>query len=187
MDIKKLTKTARENIYFIAAVIIVGAAIGWQSAKFFPSGYQSSQLFFIAGASFPASQNYPAAYFSQENARNFTDTAVAILQSPEFINGILPQGPSITIVKIAPQVVKITANSPNPGNLDQAITQVAKGFNQKIQDLSQNNLSSSLQAVAPPSQEAFFALNSKTLAAAGAVLGALFVLLVISLKVYFEI
>lgn len=189
MELKQILKLVRNQAYFVVALIFLGAIIGAQSAKFFPSGYSKSQLFFLTTtqASNQAQNNYFAPYYAQENARNFTDTAVALLGSEEFLKEARPAGASVNVRKVAPQLIRITAQSPNPSDLDEPLEQISQVFNQKIAAISQDAYASQLKEVSLPTVPTFFALNAQILAAAGAILGLASSLLVIGLKVYFKL
>lgn len=189
MDLREIYKLFRNQAYFVVALIFLGAIIGAQSAKFFPSGYSKSQLFFLTTTQTPnqAQNNYFVPYYAQENARNFTDTAVALLASQEFLKEAGPADASITIRKVAPQLIRITAQSPNPGDLDEPLKQISQVFNQKIAAISQDAYASQLKEVSSPTAPAFFALNARILAASGAILGLASSLLVIGLKVYLKL
>ena len=56
MFFKKILKSLKAEIYFTLSVAILAAAIGSQTAKFFPSGYNQSQLFVIT----PPESDQPA-------------------------------------------------------------------------------------------------------------------------------
>jgi len=189
MDLREIYKLIRNQIYFVIALILFGAIIGAQSAKFFPSGYSKSQLFFLTTAPVPdAGENsYFAPYYAQENARNFTDSAVALMASQEFLEEVLPEGASVTIRKVAPQLIRITAQSPNPADLNSPLERVSQAYNQKITEVSPNAYASQLKAVSQPTAPAFYALNAQILAAAGAVLGLMSSLIVVGLKVYLKL
>ena len=189
MDLREIFKLIKNQIYFVLALIFLGAIIGAQSAKFFPSGYSKSQLFFLTTAQAPdqAQNNYFAPYYAQENARNFTDTAVAILGSLEFLKEAVPADASVTVRKVAPQLIRITAQSPNPSDLQEPLEQISQVFNQKIAAIPQDAYASQLREVSSPTAPAFFALNAQILAAVGAILGLVSSLLVIGLKVYLKL
>src|SRR3989344_6254058 len=152
MDLREIYKLLRSQIYFVVALVLFGAIIGAQSAKFFPSGYSKSQLFFltITQAQNQTQNNYFTPYYAQENARNFTDTAVALMASQEFLEEVLPEGASVTIRKVAPQLIRITAQSPNPADLNSPLERVSQAYNQKITEVSPNAYASQLKAVSQP-------------------------------------
>src|SRR3989344_487222 len=189
MDLREIYKLLRSQIYFVVALVILGAIIGAQSAKFFPSGYSKSQLFFLTTTQSPGpgQDSYFAPYYAQEVARNFTDSAVALMASQEFLQELLHAGSSVTIRKVAPQLIRITAQSPNPADLNGPLEKISKAYNQKIAEISPDAYASQLKAVSPPTPPAFFALNAQILAIAGAVLGLASSLLIVGLKVYLKL
>ena len=179
-------KILSKYIYLFIPIIILGAVIGAKSAKLLPSGYSQSQLFFLASPQESASQNnYYSPFFSQENARNFTDTAAAIIRDEQFLNEVSADHPSVAVQKVAPQLIRITVTSPG-ANLAQILDQIPQIYNQKITLLSEGS-AATIKAVSPATTPVYFALSGPILAAVGAILGLLFSLIVIGLKVYLKL
>ena len=109
------------------------------------------------------------------------------MASQEFLQELLPAGSSVTIRKVAPQLIRITAQSPNPADFNGPLEKISKTYNQKIAEISPDAYASQLKAVSPPTPPAFFALNAQILAIAGAVLGLASSLLIVGLKVYLKL
>lgn len=182
MHFQKLLKSVRSEIYFTLVVAVAAAAIGSQSAKFFPSGYNLSQTFIVTPP-----QDDQSAYYQQEMARNFTDTIVALAQESEFAKDILPGTVSMSARKLGPQIVRITLQSPSAQDLPATISKVAPAINTKVQALYQTTKVNQLQEASPPTPVSYFALNKITLALAGLLAGLLFSILTIGLKFYFKL
>lgn len=164
-----------------------GAMVGYWSAKFFPSGYQQTQLFFITSQKIQNEDSNLEKYFKQENSRNFADTAVAILESGDFQGEVLGPSQSLTVRKIAPQLIRLTLVRPSREFANEPIQKVAQHFNQKVQGLSQSTASAALEPIGTATQPVFSALNKYVLSAGGFLIGALFAILILGLKVYFRL
>lgn len=183
MELKNLVKLLKQDLYFIVGLVLAGALIGLYSTRFLPATYRQSQVFFISGPE--AAGSSQDLFYKEENARNFTDTAVAILQSEEFIKSQAPI--ALEARKLAPQVIRITVQSASRENLTSSLENVSASFNQKIASLQEATRSSRLVPIAKAQEPSFFALNRATISAFGAVLGLIFSILSIALKYYFKI
>ena len=190
MDLREFLKIIKQNIIYIVALATFGAVIGFFSADFFGGGYHHSQLFFLSEPSIKASkdQNYRSeSFFLQEKSRNFTDTAVAILSSPDFQNEILNPQDSLSVRKVGPQVIRLTYISQQPESSNTQLAKAAEAFNTKIQGLAQSSTFAQLKPVAPASAPTYSKLYTQVLFVFGAVLGTAFALFIVSLKNYFRL
>lgn len=187
MELKNAIDLFKNNIFFLIIFIILGTVIGYQSAQFLPSGYSQSQLFFAVKPQTNQQSDSYEGYYSQENARNFTDTAAAILEDPQLLKQSLKNSQTVTIRKIAPQVIRITIQSQKKEDLAGSIDQIARSFNLKVADLTQSEPPISLKPVSQASEISFFALNPLILSLFGATLAIIAALLIIFLKIYFKV
>lgn len=188
MELKKFAKIFTENLVFIV-LLALGVAIAiLMSANFLPSGYNISRVYFVSAPN--QTQNLQGynfdSYFRGENARNFTDTVVAILQSSDFTSQVLEKGSVSTIRKLAPQVVRITLSGKNPQNLNQDIEKLTLRFNMQIAEL-EGSSSSQLKPIGKANKPAFFALNKPILFVFGLAMGTTIALFIIGLKNYFRL
>ena len=117
-------------------------------------------------------------YYAQETARNFTDTAIAILSSHDYKTTILAPGQTLTVRKLAPQVIQVTATAAGAQETSQLIAKAIGNFNRQFTEL---------HPVGQAQEPKFAAAGKKILAAAGLVLGFTFAFFVVSLKEYFRI
>lgn len=179
--------TLKKYFLFIIILSVCGAAIGYNLAKFLPSGYKQTQLFFLTPETAQDQDTNLGKYFIQENSRNFTDTAVAILQSTEFQSEVLKPGQVLTVRKIAPQVIRLTYTHSTLNSDDPKLIDVAGHFNQKIENLLQSTSSAQLKPIEQVSEPSFSALNKYVLLAGGFLIGALFAVFIIGLKVYLKL
>lgn len=188
MELKKFLKIFTENLIFIVMLALGAAITTLMSANFLHSGYSISRVYFVSAPNQTETlQGYNFdSFFRGENARNFTDTVVAILESEDFTGQVLEKGAALTTRKLAPQVVRITLSGENPQNLNQDIEKLALRFNMQIAEL-EGSSSSQLKPIGGVREPAFFALNKPILFVFGFVLGATIALFIIGLKNYFRL
>lgn len=184
MELTKFLKIFKENLAFIVIISLAVAAISTMSASFLPPLYSASRIYFVTGQSQKTSLNEN--YYSQENARNFTDTAVAVLQSTDFAAQVVKTGDSLTVRKLAPQLIKITISAKNPSDLNANITSIASNFNNKIAQL-EGSPSSQLAPIGQIGKPTFFALNKPILFAFGLILGSALAIFIVGVKNYFRL
>ena len=189
MELRKIVIIIRKYLVFITALAFVGLVTGYQAKNYFPSGYRQSQLFFLTSPqNNNASQNLDSsAYFNQENARNFTDTAVALLASGDFSKNVFENDVSVNVRKLAPQILRITLESTSTKNLDQGLNKIELSFNSQIEKLAESTESPQLKPAATPSPINYFAPNKLVLAAAGFILGFAAAGFTLGLKFYFRV
>jgi len=188
MELKKFLKIFTENLIFIVLLALGAAIAASMSANFLPAGYNVSRVYFVSAPNKTESlQGYNFdSYFRGENARNSTDTVVAILSSSDFTSQVLEKGRSLTIRKLAPQVVRITLSGKNPQNLNLDIEKLTLRFNTQIAEL-EGSSSSRLVPIGEAGKPTFFALNKPILFVFGLMLGATIALFIIGLKNYFRL
>jgi len=193
MELKAYIKIFRKNFFFIVICVAAAATISYYAAQKSQNGYKLEQTFFIT-----QTENQPSLsdlqtplsgygnYYQQETARNFTDTAVSILQSPDFIS-LYTQAPnSITAQKVAPQVLKITITTSTSSEAKFLLDRLIIGFNQNLKSWAPSN-TVELKAIGQ-SQEPFInGLDTKIIVTAGAVLGFALAVCVVAIKTYFKL
>ncbi|MEX2028266.1 MAG: hypothetical protein WD988_02090 [Candidatus Curtissbacteria bacterium] len=204
MELKEYIKTVKKNILIILLLIALGAAIALYFSINFKSGYKLEQSFFISSSretSSPISSSRETSsltspqetsadspqnsYYSLEKARNFTDTAVAILASPDFSGSLNAPG-SIAIRKQAPQVIKITAIAPQPQLAKSLMEKTISAFNTKLSQL-QPSPAFQMSAIGKIPEPNNMNSSPKILLAFGAATGFVTSLIVIGLKTYFRL
>lgn len=176
MEFKEYLKAFSRYWLFIIIVACLGALLAFFYSRQLPQGYKNSQTFFITPKE---SQTNLEAFHAQEKARNFTDSAVAIITSADFKLQILAQGESQAVKKLAPQVLQITTFS-------KSSTQ-AKEQTKKTVSLFNDRFAASLQEVGPARDPAHVARPTQVYTVAGFVAGLAFAIFTISLKAYFKI
>ncbi len=182
MELEQYTKVIRKNIFIVIALIILGAGVAFYFSANFRPGYQASQTFYISqDQTQDATQN---SYFTQEKARNFTDTAVSILQSPDFRNSLAAAG-AVTASKLAPQVIRITATAQDTASTKNLMETAVLTFNSKVKELSQ--APSQLKSIGKAPEPQITALSPKIILAFGALAGFTASLIVVGLKTYFRL
>src|SRR3989344_3548542 len=138
MELKAYLTIFKKYALLIAAFIFLGALIGYIFAAKAPSGQRIDALFYISAQSkntLPQPNPDLELYSQSQNASNFTDTAVAILQSPDFLNEFTKGSQAVSVRKIAPQVVKISAVTPTGIESQMLLATLEQNFNQKIASL----------------------------------------------------
>lgn len=169
---------------------MLGAVFGASSTKFFSSGFQHQRSYFLIDPTVERQvpENPNSESFSlQEKSRNFTDTAVAILDSIDFKSEVLENGDSLQVRKVAPQIIRLTLISNTSDPNFQKLEKVTNSFNLKIQNLTESTPSSMLKAIGPANSPVYSSFSRPILSAFGSILGVTFALLVIGLKNYYRI
>lgn len=189
MELKELIIVIRKNFIYVIVLALIGLLVGYSSSRFFSSGYQHTKEYFLAEPSVSnqtgdiRSENF----LQQEKSRNFTDSAIAILQSPDFQSEVLMVGDSLVTQKMAPQVIRLTYASPNNDDTLSNIERTVNHFNFKISDLSESSPASLLKPIGSNNPPTYSALSKSSLAASGAILGVIFAIFILGSRKYFKI
>lgn len=182
MELKQYLSIFKKYLVFITLCFILGIVLGVLTTKFLPSGYNQSQTFYLnisTPSNTPQSDNYNG-FYAQERARNFTDTAVAILESSDFQSEVLTPTQALVVKKLAPQVVRLSVIAQNQESSKDLMRKTTDTYNRKFTDIA-------LSPIASPQEPSFKRSSRKIYAAAGAVLGFATAVVVISLKSYFRL
>lgn len=184
MELKEYLEIIKKNILIIVLLTVLGAAVAFYFSQNFQSGYKFEQTLFISPQETSADipQN---SYYSLEKARNFTDTAVAILQSPDFTSSLDVQG-SVATRKLAPQVIRITTVAQDRQLAKSLMGEVINSFNTKIKELQPSSIFQiNTIGKVPDSQPA--SPSPKIVLAFGAASGFVVSLIAVGLKTYFRL
>lgn len=191
MELKQYLKVAKKYWLLIVIASLTGVLLALFAVRKMPQGFVLTQTFFITP---PAVQNFAQyhfeAYYAGEKARNFTDTAVAILDSADFKSRLVSPGQALQVKKLAPQVIQIKAFAPAPEEAKQLMMTTTNAFNAQfvfVQPLPADPASFGLKEVVPPQAPTQQVVDRRVAAAAGLVLGFAFAIFVVSLKSYFKI
>ncbi len=175
MEFKQYIKILKENLTYIVALGVLGfifATFFIISAK---GNYSISQTFYLQSTT--PQQDAQDSYYSQEKARNFTDTAIAI------INDMQDGSSSISAKKLAPQLIRISAVSkekPASGSIQKS----ADNFNQK-KEVFGNSVE--LKALSNQSDATSTLPKKSAIILFGAVVGLLFGITSVAIKKYLNI
>lgn len=189
MDINEIFLTLKRNAIFIVIFAIIGGFIGLSSSSIFSSGYQHSGTFFLTE---PAVKNNiedirSDNFLQQEKARNFTDTAIAILQSADFQrNAVLP-GDSLNVRKKAPQVISLVYSSSNIDEKNSNIFNLVSEFNSIVANLTESTPASQLKPIGQLGNPLYSSTGKSTLVFAGSLIGVIFAILILSTKNYLKL
>jgi len=188
MELKEYLSLFKKYSVFILVCLILGTITGTLTTNFLPSGFNLNQTFYLAISQPATQQSYDyEGFYAQERARNFTDSAVAILESSDFQTEVAQEGQALTVKKLAPQVIRITAIGDNTQSAKNLMRKTTDVFNKKFTDLAGVENALSLKQIANPQEPSFKRSSRKIYAAAGAVLGIVTAVVVISLKSYFRL
>jgi len=183
MELRQYIAILKKNIVIILALSAAGLVLALFAAKSLPQGYLQSRTFFVASTQIAQDSN--SAYYNQEKARNFTDTAIAILESADFKKEAERGNGKIDAKKSAPQVIRISAASSTPEGAQTLLLGTQNAFNAKLSSLNAQNLR--LMEVGEPQEPALSKVNLKVAATAGLILGFAFAVFTVSLKTYFKL
>lgn len=167
MDIKDYIKILTKNAFFIIILTLIGATVAFSSTRFLKSGYKNEMVYFLV-----INQPENSLQNQKLDPTNTTDTAVAILASPDFLKETAINALSVDVKKLAPQVIKLTLTSDNSQLSQSSQAQVATKFNQKVTTFITNG-TLKLEPVGESPPSIHNALNSKVLAVFGALIGLL--------------
>ncbi len=188
MELKKFLRIAKKDIFFVLAVGLVIGLVSYFSAPRIQSGFRSQNVFYLSNLEAQSPQGYNfGGYFSQSTAINETDTAVAILSSSDLQNAAANLNASISVRKLAPQVIQITVTSNEAGAPKLAMGDLPKIFNQKMHDLNPNGPAITLSPISDEVSVSYHSINSKLVSAAGFIFGIIFAFLILGLKTYIEV
>mgnify|MGYP001601264765 CR=1 FL=1 len=183
MELKQYLKLIQKNITFIGILTIVGLILGLYSAKLLPSGYKQSQVFFVTQSTADESPN---TLYKQDRALNYTDSAVSIIQSDDFLLSAQISQSTVEVKKLAPQVIKITLTSQSREKSTQDLSTILLRFNEKTEQILQSK-TIQLTPIGIAPTPVFFALNSKILAIFGALIGFISSAAILALTSYFKL
>lgn len=189
MELRDYFKILKKYLFFSLLSAAGGALLALVAITTATRGGTYQQHFFVSVPQefAPTVQNFRyEGYFAQEKARNFTDTAVAILTSVDFTSEFVPPDYSLSARKVAPQVVRIVASSGDGSAAQKLPAEAALHFNQKMIFLQATPPARLIPISASPSLAAS-PPNKAVLSVFGAVVGSIFALAVVALKTYFKV
>jgi len=188
MEFKEYIKIFKKNIGVLLLLVVLGVVLALVITYKLPSGYSQSRLFYIAGPKTTSQTNYDyEGYYVQQKARDFTDTAVAILESADFTSEVGIFSVGLSVRKIAPQVLRLTAVAKDAREAEDAIEKISQSFNLKLVNLTGNDPALQIKPIGKAQPSYFSSPNKKILGVFGASLGFIFGIMVVGLKVYFKV
>lgn len=191
MDLKDYIKILKKNFLSLLILTALSVAIGMIYSQTTQPGYKLEQVFIISSQE----NQIPSQQISQTNAkleltspqqeaRDFTDTAVALLQSKSLNQG--QPDANISAEKLAPQLIKITAIAPSSQEAKVQIERAVINFNRDLKDLITGQ-SLEIKAVGQTPNASLNIIDRKIILAVSFFVGLTFSVLVISLKNYFNL
>lgn len=150
MELEEYLRILKKEKLTIAVIIILSVIIGFLYSVKQTPGYKVSQTFLIeatrSAVNQPEYTSGSSTISTQEEARNFTDTAVALLKEK---NSDTPAQISVSAQKEAPQLVKIIVTAQNSLEAKLYVQKTAEIFNQKVKNL----VSESIITIKPVNSE----------------------------------
>lgn len=196
MELKEYLKIIKKNLLLIAIVTLLSLLIGNFASKKLESGFRLEESFILLQANQPGGSNTQigqqiesadfSGYYAQEKARNFTDTAVAIFQNPDFSNHLTSPGAVISAQKLAPQLFKVTITSKNISEAKFDLDFLVLQFNQKLKSLSSQDFLQ-IAPLGTPKEPFISKFDPKIITTASALLGLTLSLFIIAIKSYFRL
>ncbi|MEK9147106.1 MAG: hypothetical protein AAB639_02830 [Patescibacteria group bacterium] len=180
MELKVYLKVFKKYWPVVIILILFGAVLGYFYTRQLPTGFRATKTFFLAPA--PAGQTNFEANNAQEMARNFTDTATAIIASSDFQSQITASGQTLTVRKNASQVLTISAHAPTGEEASALIVKSKELFNSRF-----GSPGATLKEIGPAQTPQAILGTPLIYALAGAILGFGFAIFTISLKTYFKL
>ena len=180
MELNQYIKLLKKNTLFILVLSVLGLTLATFMTKSLPSGFGQTQTFYINAPIIQDEEN--SAFFTQERARNFTDSAVSILESSDFKNEVLlSPGQAISAKKTAPQIIQISSSAQNSNDAQALMQKSVKTFNSKLVQFSQSQSPMQIQPVGQPQNPAEIVVNTKIFSLFCLLLGFAFSFLALSL------
>lgn len=184
MELKTFLKILKAYLVNILILASFGGVLGYYSSKISAESFQIEKTYFVRMPSSDAA-NQIENLLIQNQASSQTDTAVALLESADFQGEALSVGSSLSVRKLAPQVVRLTITNSSQDNLLKDFQNLPQNFSLKTQKLNQNNLN--LVSVSENNKIQQPNVNTKITTGVGFLLGLLSALLLIGLKLYLKI
>ncbi|OGD95706.1 hypothetical protein A3F02_00130 [Candidatus Curtissbacteria bacterium RIFCSPHIGHO2_12_FULL_38_9b] len=188
MELKTYIKIVKKYIILIIIISVLGGFIAVVLTSNIRKGIRTENNFLISafGENYQQGYQYDG-FYAQEKAKNFTDNAVAIIESPQFINELMSQEGLIAVRKIGPQIIRISVTSQNRETASLILESIESNFNKKIKHLYGDK-----QAfiISPVGQHVVIDQNvfdRKIIFVFGALIGSLFAILSVGLKIYLKI
>lgn len=186
MEFKGYLKILKAHIAIIVVFMISGLVTSLLVSTNTNYPYKQTQLIFLQtqASELTPDQNYYG-YYAQEKARNFTDTAVSIVNSSDF-QADNKNKVALDAKKLSPQLIRLTTSASNSQDQSFAINQTIEALNSKIKMVTGQNYIEA-KPLTLPSQAIYSAPDKKVMAAAGLMAGLIFALSTISAKTYLKL
>lgn len=185
MELKKILTIFKKNVVYLLVFVVIGAVVGAYLGKNYKDVPHAQLDVFLTPKNVPKVQANDN-YYLQEEARNFTDSAVVILESPDFAKGLTQSGETISASKLSAQLIRLTASALSDERASALLNDTINKFNTKIPELTAEDRTVLLKPIATEPRNFTPAVNTKVLILTGALFGFLFAAFVISLREYLD-
>lgn len=178
MEFKLYLKPFKKHFLFIIFLSFLGALVAFVLTSAV-SGWRVEQLFYLATKATPPEAT-EAAFFNLENARNFTDTSVALAEKE--LTTLSAR--DITVRKVAPQLIRVSLTTADSETALSQIKKVPELLNPQVASLTNGTLT--LSPIADP-QITQTRLNKVIVSVFGFMIGTIFAIFTIGLAIYFKV
>lgn len=184
MELKDLLKIVKSNLIVLILTAALGAVLAGALSVRQPAGVKAQALIYV-NIEMPQTQSVYTydGYYTQERARNFTDTAATLIQESNLGANLGPKD-SYSVKKLAPQILRLTVYSTNQQGAFDVLKKVEDAAGAKVSKLTNGEIN--LKIVDEP-RASGFGPSRKIYILAGVVAGLAFAILVVSFKTYFDI
>lgn len=191
MDLREYIKILKKNFLTLIILTAISLAIGLIYSQKTQPGHKLEQVFIISSQESQISQQQALQSpikselrSPQDEARDFTDTAVALIQSKGLNQ--FETNTSISVEKLAPQLIKITVVAPNAQEVKVQMERTVIDFNRDLKALIKDN-PLEIKAVGGTPSASLNKIDSQIVLSTSFFIGLTFSVLVISLKNYFKL
>src|SRR3989344_2661156 len=138
MDIRDYFQILKKNLAFIIFLAVLGAMIAYLLTSHFVGGERVQKHYLLVQEQLSISG--PDGLLIYQEPVDFTDSAVAILETYDFKVQILKNQENLIVKKEAPQVLNLQAHAGQKERADEIIRAAVVNFNEKVADIfGQNN------------------------------------------------
>jgi len=187
MELKEIYKLLKQNWVLLIFFAILGTIFTYFSSFGLPKGTRVESTFFISAANSGTTQDDKIeSFYTQEKAINFTDTAVALIESDDFLKKDSTES-QFSAEKIAPQIIKVAVFGKDQNTSSQILSQFPQEFNEQILKLEGLQNPIILKKIGNDQSFQKYGPNKSVFAALGAILGITFAIMIIGLKTYLKL
>lgn len=186
MELEKFIKIFKKDLLVLIICVSLGLAAALIFSGLQKDGVTVQQTFYITSRISPNTANdiYDG-FYREERLRNFTDTAVSLLQTPDLFEGT-DLGVVVSTRKLSPQLIRITVKAATSQSATAAIQSTTLAFNTKMESLEKNS-PLVLEPISNSPQIQKTGTNQVLMAASGLGAGLILGIFLVSTKFYLKL